>query len=154
MVQWLRLHHPVQRVWGWIPGRGAKIPHASRSKKLKHKTFNEDFKKYGPHAKNKVKKRKRIARQKRQWGRALQDLSRKTSSVLGNLSSLLPALPQLRCDPSPASPHPSVHTVPVFCPLGCGLLQTGLCSARTAPLHPCITPLRQPGGWKALRDTE
>ena len=67
VVWWLRLHRPVQRVWGRIPGWGAKIPHASRSKKPKQNTFNEDFKKYGPHAKKKVKKR--IARRKRQWGR-------------------------------------------------------------------------------------
>ena len=31
MVQWLRLHSPMQGVWvPWFPGWGAKIPHASQ----------------------------------------------------------------------------------------------------------------------------
>ena len=38
VVQWLRLHLPVQGVWVQSPGQGAKIPHASRPKKPKHKT--------------------------------------------------------------------------------------------------------------------
>ena len=46
---------------GSIPGRGAKIPHASqpKSQNIKHKKINKDFKN-GPHQeKKKVKKKKR-----------------------------------------------------------------------------------------------
>ena len=50
---------------GSIPGRGAKIPHASRPKNqnIKQKQycnkFNKDFKS-GPHEKKKIKKKERI----------------------------------------------------------------------------------------------
>ena len=37
-VQWLRLYVPMQGVAGLIPGRGAKIPHASRPKNQNIKT--------------------------------------------------------------------------------------------------------------------
>ena len=60
VVQWLKLHLPMQGVWvqslGGIPIQGTKIPHASWPKKPKQKQhcnkFNKDFKN-GPHQKNK-----------------------------------------------------------------------------------------------------
>ena len=39
-VQWLRLHASNAGDMGWIPGRGTKIPHASRCSKKKKKSQN------------------------------------------------------------------------------------------------------------------
>ena len=60
---------------GLIPGRGAKILHASRPKQPKHKQkphckkFNKDFKN-GPHQKNLLKKVERIIDKEAQIGHA------------------------------------------------------------------------------------
>lgn len=81
----------------------------------------------------------KIARQRRRWGRSCR---------------VCPGRPaQLESLPLPSPPQVEVvasalhHPVPLstLCPLGCGLLQTGPCLASPAPLHPYVTPLRQPG---------
>ena len=60
VVQWIRLHRPVQEVLGSTPGQGAKTPHASSPKpqtinpKQYYNKFNRDFKMV--HIKNHLKK--------------------------------------------------------------------------------------------------
>ena len=68
MVRWLRLRLPPALAGGAgsIPGRGAKIPHASRLKNQNRKLkqycskFNKDFKN-GPHQKKKKSLEKKKA---------------------------------------------------------------------------------------------
>ena len=87
VVQWLRLHVPMQRVQapGAVPGQRAKIPHASRPKTQnitqKHccNKFNKDFKN-GPHLK-KIKEKNVL----RDVNRSCGCLGNPTSSHYRNL---------------------------------------------------------------------
>ena len=65
VVQWLRLHFPMQgvRVRSLVGERGSHMPHCQKTKNIKQKQycnkFNKDFKN-GPHQKKNLKKKKEL----------------------------------------------------------------------------------------------